>query len=108
LSVASKWLQKEKCYDVNMISTTALGGIWLTRNEFAFNKQARCEMHSKENLEAIPKMEDYIQGLKNGERERDHLPWEGRPRLHASEQDRRWSRSWRRAAEGDDRGRVLQ
>jgi hypothetical protein len=26
-------------------------------------------MHSKENLEAIPKMEDYIQGLKNGERE---------------------------------------
>jgi hypothetical protein len=37
--VASKWLQKEKMYRTNIISTVVLRSIWLTRNEFIFNKQ---------------------------------------------------------------------
>jgi hypothetical protein len=39
ISVASKWLQKEKCYVTNIISTAALRSIWLTRNDFIFNNQ---------------------------------------------------------------------
>jgi hypothetical protein len=39
LSVTSKWLQKEKFYNVNIISTVVLRGIWLIRNDFIFNKQ---------------------------------------------------------------------
>jgi hypothetical protein len=39
LSVASRWLSKEKCYSVNIVSTVAMGAIWLTRNDFIFHKQ---------------------------------------------------------------------
>jgi hypothetical protein len=39
LTVASKWLQKEKFYSVNIVSTIVLRGIWLIRNDFIFNKQ---------------------------------------------------------------------
>jgi hypothetical protein len=38
-SVASKWLQKEKYYCVNVISSAVMRGIWLKRNDFIFNKQ---------------------------------------------------------------------
>jgi hypothetical protein len=34
VSVASKWMQKEKCYVTNIVSTAALRGIWLMRNDF--------------------------------------------------------------------------
>jgi hypothetical protein len=39
LSVATKWLQKEKMYCANVISTAVLRGIWLVRNDMIFNKQ---------------------------------------------------------------------
>jgi hypothetical protein len=39
-SVASKWIHKNKCYDINIFTTTVLRGIWLTRNNFIFNKQS--------------------------------------------------------------------
>jgi hypothetical protein len=39
ISVASKWLQKEKCYVINIISTVVLRGLRLIRNDFIFNKQ---------------------------------------------------------------------
>jgi hypothetical protein len=39
LSVASRWLSKEKCYCVNIISTVAMRAVWLTRNNFIFHKQ---------------------------------------------------------------------
>jgi hypothetical protein len=38
ISVASKWLQKEKMYGTNIISIVVLS-IWLTRNDLVFNKQ---------------------------------------------------------------------
>jgi hypothetical protein len=37
--VASKWLSKKKFEVVNIISTTVLKWIWLTRNAFMFNNQ---------------------------------------------------------------------
>jgi hypothetical protein len=40
LSVASKWIHKDKYFNVNIISTAVLRSIWLTRNDFVFNKQA--------------------------------------------------------------------
>jgi hypothetical protein len=39
VSIASKWLQKEKCYVTNFVSIAALRGIWLMRNDFIFNNQ---------------------------------------------------------------------
>jgi hypothetical protein len=40
ISVASKWLQKEKYYCVNIISTAVLRVFfWLIRNDSMFNKQ---------------------------------------------------------------------
>jgi hypothetical protein len=39
ISVASRWLLKNKCYVVNVISTAVLRGIWLIRNDMIFNKQ---------------------------------------------------------------------
>jgi hypothetical protein len=38
ISIAEKWLHKEKYYMVYMISSTVLRGVWLTRNDFVFNK----------------------------------------------------------------------
>jgi hypothetical protein len=39
ISVASKWLHKDKFYGANIISTAImLRGIWLIRNDFVFNK----------------------------------------------------------------------
>jgi hypothetical protein len=37
MSVAAKWLQKENCYCVTIISATVMRGIWLIRNNFIFN-----------------------------------------------------------------------
>jgi hypothetical protein len=37
--IASKWLQKDKFYCVNIISTAVLRGMWLTRIDFVFKKQ---------------------------------------------------------------------
>jgi hypothetical protein len=34
----AKWLQKGKYYGVNIISFVVLRGLWLTRNDFIFNK----------------------------------------------------------------------
>jgi hypothetical protein len=39
ISVASKWLSRDKFYVVNTISATVLRGIWLTRNKFVFQNQ---------------------------------------------------------------------
>jgi hypothetical protein len=39
LSVAGKWLNKDKFYVANMISTAVLRGIWLVRNDFVFHQQ---------------------------------------------------------------------
>jgi hypothetical protein len=38
LSVASKWLHKDKHYRVNIISITVLRGVWLTKNDLVFHK----------------------------------------------------------------------
>jgi hypothetical protein len=39
LSVASKWINKNKCYEVNIFPSAVLRGIWLTRNKMVFDKQ---------------------------------------------------------------------
>jgi hypothetical protein len=39
ISVAAKWLSKEKYYVTNLISSAVLRGIWLIRNDFVFNDQ---------------------------------------------------------------------
>jgi hypothetical protein len=39
ISVATRWISKQKSYVVNIISTTVLRGLWLTRNDFVFEKQ---------------------------------------------------------------------
>jgi hypothetical protein len=39
MSIAAKWLQKEKYYVVNTITAVALRGIWLTRNDMIFQRQ---------------------------------------------------------------------
>jgi hypothetical protein len=39
LSVASKWLHEDKFYVANTISAVVLRGLWLTNNDFVFNKQ---------------------------------------------------------------------
>jgi hypothetical protein len=39
LSVASKWLHKDKNYRVNIISITVLRGVWLTKNDLVFHKK---------------------------------------------------------------------
>jgi hypothetical protein len=36
ISVASKWMSRDKFYVANTISAAVLRGIWLTRNEFVF------------------------------------------------------------------------
>jgi hypothetical protein len=44
ISVNSKWLLKDKCYVVNVISTAVLRGLWLIRNDTVFNKQGWTEV----------------------------------------------------------------
>jgi hypothetical protein len=39
ISVAAKWLQKEKLCGTNIITTAVLRSAWLIRNDFIFNKQ---------------------------------------------------------------------
>jgi hypothetical protein len=39
ISVASRWIYKEKFYCVNIITTTVLRSLWLVRNDMVFNKQ---------------------------------------------------------------------
>jgi hypothetical protein len=39
ISIAGKWLNKEKHYVTNMISAAMLRGIWLVRNDFVFHQQ---------------------------------------------------------------------
>jgi hypothetical protein len=39
ISIASKWLHKEKFYCVNVISVAVLRSIWLTRNAMIFGKK---------------------------------------------------------------------
>jgi hypothetical protein len=36
ISVASKWMSRDKFYVANTISASVLRGIWLIRNEFVF------------------------------------------------------------------------
>jgi hypothetical protein len=38
ISVASRWISKQKCYVINIISTAVLRGLWLIRNDFVFKK----------------------------------------------------------------------
>jgi hypothetical protein len=40
LSVASKWIHKNKCYGVNIFMSVVLRGIWLMRNKMIFDKHA--------------------------------------------------------------------
>jgi hypothetical protein len=37
--VTTRWLQKKKCYVVNIVSAVVLRSIWLTRNDFIFHSQ---------------------------------------------------------------------
>jgi hypothetical protein len=39
ISIASKWLSRDKYYVANTISVAVLRGIWLIRNEFVFHNQ---------------------------------------------------------------------
>jgi hypothetical protein len=39
LSVTARWLQKKKCYGVNIISAVVLQSIWLTINDFIFHNK---------------------------------------------------------------------
>jgi hypothetical protein len=39
ISIASKWLHKDKFYGASIISIALLWDIWLNRNDFVFNKQ---------------------------------------------------------------------
>jgi hypothetical protein len=39
VSVAWKWLQKEKLYGTNIITTVVMRAIWLIRNDMIFNHQ---------------------------------------------------------------------
>jgi hypothetical protein len=39
ISVASRWISKQKCYVVNIISTAVLRGLWLIRNDFVFKNR---------------------------------------------------------------------
>jgi hypothetical protein len=39
ISIASKWLSRDKYYVANTISAAVLRGIWLIRNEFVFHNQ---------------------------------------------------------------------
>jgi hypothetical protein len=39
LSVASKWIHKNRCYGVNIFTFAVLRGIWLTRNRMTFDNQ---------------------------------------------------------------------
>jgi hypothetical protein len=39
ISVASKWLSREKHYSVNIITIAVLRGLWLTRNDMVFQRQ---------------------------------------------------------------------
>jgi hypothetical protein len=38
-SMSSNWIHKNKYYDINVFTSVVLRGIWLTRNNFVFNKQ---------------------------------------------------------------------
>jgi hypothetical protein len=37
MSIASKWLCKDKCAGVNVMTAAVPRGLWLTRNDFIFN-----------------------------------------------------------------------
>jgi hypothetical protein len=39
MSVASKWISREKFYMANTISAALLRGVWLMRNDFVFKWQ---------------------------------------------------------------------
>jgi hypothetical protein len=39
MSVASKWISRERFYIANIISATVLRGMWLTRNDFVLKNQ---------------------------------------------------------------------
>jgi hypothetical protein len=39
ISVATKWLSREKFYVVNIITAAVLRELWFTRNNFVFNAQ---------------------------------------------------------------------
>jgi hypothetical protein len=39
LSIASKWINKNKCYGVNIFTTAVMRSVWLTRNDMVFNNQ---------------------------------------------------------------------
>jgi hypothetical protein len=54
VSVASKWLHEDKYYVENTISTAVLRGLWLTRNDFVFNKQEWSDV--KLNLRRVLKL----------------------------------------------------
>jgi hypothetical protein len=47
LSVASKWLHKNKCYGGNIIvATVVMRGVWLSRNGIMFNDQTWSDVRS--------------------------------------------------------------
>jgi hypothetical protein len=51
ISITSKWLQKEKYYVGNIITSVVLRGIWLTRNDVVvFQRLFRCQTSAKKNL----------------------------------------------------------
>jgi hypothetical protein len=44
MSVASRWMHKEKFYYVNIITTAVLRSLWLVRNGMVFNKRVWLDM----------------------------------------------------------------
>jgi hypothetical protein len=69
ISIAGKWLNKEKNYVTNMISAAMLRGIWLVRNDFVFHQQvwSDVKMVFEEDLGAVMGMEDSVQGRTYGD-----------------------------------------
>jgi hypothetical protein len=44
ISVASKWLHREKFYIANIITSAVLRGLWLTRNYHVFQNQVSLDV----------------------------------------------------------------
>jgi hypothetical protein len=66
MSVASKWISRERFYVANIISAAVLRGMWLTRNDFVFKNQDRCEAGLKKGLDTVVEMEANMQDVEAG------------------------------------------
>jgi hypothetical protein len=75
----AKWLQKGKYYGVNIISFVVLRGLWLTRNDFIFNKHEWVSV--KQILRRMVKLtmewQVMFKGDKRRRRRTSYLFWRG-------------------------------